>query len=437
MRSDVQRRFPIAPWALFTPLGRYLLLARLLLACADGSATTPNAPAAGTGGAATSGPARPQAGTAPGSRAGAGRMPLAGTGGESGSGGTGLIAPGVDAAVAMDAAVGADDGWTPSASSPLSDAQALTPDASWDCRMPQGLPPIEGAPLVFEATLTVGDVMHVGTTQYGDRTVLGIGGGAFSGPKIKGQVMDGALDWHLARPNGAVEIEGVAILRTDDGATIYLRNCGLAPNLDSDARIVPDSEAPASGAYAWLNTGTFVGKRVYDAATKTLTLSVYEAQPLAAGADTVTMPKKDAALPSQSWSCEAPAGAAGALVYTEQVGIGGSISIGESKYGSRNIIPITGGTFSGSKLNGDVIPGGADFQLTATGTSGLELDARYTLRTDDGELIVVRNCGAPSGTKLYFEALTTGNYAWLNTTDFTSSVGLAIGGVAISIYDVQ
>jgi hypothetical protein len=336
-----------------------------------------------------------------------------------------------DASSAQDAAQRSD------AAPASNDALTLIPDPSWDCRMPDGIPPPGGGALVFEANLQIGDVMDVGQTQYGRRLVIPIDSGSFSGPKIQGQFMQGGLDWQLTRPSGAIEVEAVAILTTSDGASIYLRNCGLAPDDSSTVRIVPDFEASSGGAYDWLNTGKFVGKRVLDMAKKTLTLSVYEAQPAPSGSASVTMPKKDPALPSQAWACEPPDGAAGALVYMEDVAIGGGISIGESKYGMRNIIPITGGSFSGQRLNGSVVPGGADFQLTPDGSADLQLDARYTLRTGDGELIAVRNCGVFSGTKLYFETRSDGPYAWLNGGHFTSSVSLALDGVAISIYEAQ
>ncbi len=54
--------------------------------------------------------------------------------------------------------------------------------------------------------------------------------------------------------------------------------------------------------------------------------------------------------------------------------------------GERRIIPIIGGRFEGQRLRGKILPGGADWQIvTADGTTLLE--ARYTLRTDDGALI--------------------------------------------------
>ena len=136
----------------------------------------------------------------------------------------------------------------------------------------------------------------------------------------------------------------------------------------------------------------------------------------------------------QGWDCRMPDGPVGATpVLQAAVNIGGSLAIGASKYGRRNIIPITGGTFSGD-AEGTVISGGADFQLTPSSGSGLQIEARYTLRTDDGELISVRNCGGSGGTRLQFETRAAGPYAYLNADGFTGTIGLRLGGVLISVF---
>jgi hypothetical protein len=57
------------------------------------------------------------------------------------------------------------------------------------------------------------------------------------------------------------------------------------------------------------------------------------------------------------------------------------VVMGLNSRGKRRIIPITGGTVSG-KLNGRVLPGGADFQLVVSETCA-DLDARYMLQLDD------------------------------------------------------
>lgn len=64
--------------------------------------------------------------------------------------------------------------------------------------------------------------------------------------------------------------------------------------------------------------------------------------------------------------------------------------VGETQRGRRRLIPITGGTVRGEGWSGKVLAGGADYQLILTPRL-TELDARYTLETDDGELIYVHN----------------------------------------------
>ena len=108
--------------------------------------------------------------------------------------------------------------------------------------------------------------------------------------------------------------------------------------------------------------------------------------------------------------------------------------VGPVLTGERRVIPITGGRFEGPKMRGEIIPGGADWQLVAADGTAL-LEARYTLRTEDGALIYVRNTGVRHGpaavlaaiargeqvdpSKYYFRAtpaFETGapKYAWLN-----------------------
>jgi Protein of unknown function (DUF3237) len=75
-----------------------------------------------------------------------------------------------------------------------------------------------------------------------------------------------------------------------------------------------------------------------------------------------------------------------------RVEVGPPLEIGAVAGGRRRIIPILGGTFAGPALRGTVLNAGADWQIVRD--DGLtELDARYTLRTDGGELIYIQNAG--------------------------------------------
>lgn len=65
--------------------------------------------------------------------------------------------------------------------------------------------------------------------------------------------------------------------------------------------------------------------------------------------------------------------------------------------GTRRVIPILGGTFTGPGLKGKILPGGADHQLLQP-DGFTQLEARYILQTDQGELIYVNNRGMRHGT---------------------------------------
>ena len=87
--------------------------------------------------------------------------------------------------------------------------------------------------------------------------------------------------------------------------------------------------------------------------------------------------------------------------------IGAALDVGISARGERRIIPITGGTFEGPELRGQVIPGGADWQVIRS-DGAAELEARYTLRCDSGGLIYVVNRGIRHGSAEVLRALREG-----------------------------
>ena len=60
--------------------------------------------------------------------------------------------------------------------------------------------------------------------------------------------------------------------------------------------------------------------------------------------------------------------------------------IGATPHGIRMIYPVLGGSVKGEKVNGEVLPFGADWILIRSDGVG-ELDVRATVRTDDGALI--------------------------------------------------
>ncbi len=72
--------------------------------------------------------------------------------------------------------------------------------------------------------------------------------------------------------------------------------------------------------------------------------------------------------------------------------VGQPLVVGEVPGGTRRIVQITGGTFEGPGIKGRIVPGGADWQIIhADGFS--DLDTRYTLETDKGQIVYVQNAG--------------------------------------------
>ena len=61
------------------------------------------------------------------------------------------------------------------------------------------------------------------------------------------------------------------------------------------------------------------------------------------------------------------------------VDVGEMLSMGQAPLGERRVVQILGGTFEGPQLRGQVLGGGADWQI-ARRDGVLDLDARYALR---------------------------------------------------------
>jgi hypothetical protein len=95
------------------------------------------------------------------------------------------------------------------------------------------------------------------------------------------------------------------------------------------------------------------------------------------------------------------------FIFSAIVTVDPPLDLGDVGKGGRRIVPIAGGEFSGPRMHGQVLPGGADWQvLRSDGTA--EVEARYTLRTDDGVLIDVRNHGLRHGPRDVIAALAAG-----------------------------
>lgn len=135
-----------------------------------------------------------------------------------------------------------------------------------------------------------------------------------------------------------------------------------------------------------------------------------------------------------------------------RVTLGETYSVGETQHGRRTVIPITGGTFEGPLLKGTILNGGADYQLANTALNRTELEAIYSIKTDDGVYIHVRNRGIICGGKdengnptFYFraapqfEAPAGSPYAWMNNALFVCAPEWSQGfqGIVLNVWKVK
>ena len=131
--------------------------------------------------------------------------------------------------------------------------------------------------------------------------------------------------------------------------------------------------------------------------------------------------------------------------------------LGDTPHGRRRVIAITGGSFRGEKLAGRVLAGGADWQLVR-GDGVAELDARYTLETEDRALIYVRNFGYRHGPAEVIQRLAAGEavdpalyymrttprfetgaerYRWLNRLICVATGARRASAVELEVFEVR
>lgn len=129
-------------------------------------------------------------------------------------------------------------------------------------------------------------------------------------------------------------------------------------------------------------------------------------------------------------------------VFDIKAEIGQAINGATCPHGVRVTIPITGGEVTG-KVNGKVIPGGADYQILNPGQQRSELQAIYTIMTNDSVAIHVCNEGinsfAPDDsyfmTSPKFECDINSPYNWLNNRIFVCRpVGFEQNAITLRVW---
>jgi hypothetical protein len=85
-----------------------------------------------------------------------------------------------------------------------------------------------------------------------------------------------------------------------------------------------------------------------------------------------------------------------APIFTIRAELANILDLGPAPFGHRRVVNILGGTVMGARLNGRVLPGGADWQILAA-DGAVDVHARYTIESDAGALIQVDSKGVRHG----------------------------------------
>ncbi|NWG26200.1 MAG: DUF3237 domain-containing protein [Pseudorhodoplanes sp.] len=80
---------------------------------------------------------------------------------------------------------------------------------------------------LFQVRAELADIIHVGTTPYGERRVINILGGRVEGPRLSGTILPGGADWQIVRADGAAHIEARYTVRADSGGDILVSSEGI------------------------------------------------------------------------------------------------------------------------------------------------------------------------------------------------------------------
>ncbi|KAL2132006.1 hypothetical protein VTI74DRAFT_4312 [Chaetomium olivicolor] len=143
---------------------------------------------------------------------------------------------------------------------------------------------------------------------------------------------------------------------------------------------------------------------------------------------------------SAASQAKTPAAPGLTYLYSLNCTLGPAIQVGEGPHGTRVVIPIVGGSFSGPKLAGKVLNLGADWGLVdRNGT--FSADTRYQLQTDDGAHIFIRTSGpAQSDGRLHLRMVfETGSakYYWLNNIVAMGILSSGSGYVLIDAWQLK
>lgn len=117
---------------------------------------------------------------------------------------------------------------------------------------------LELVPLA-RVTVAAGERHRVTGGPFGDRLVVAIGEGRWEGERLRGSVVGAGGDWAVPGPDGVTLLDVRQVLRTDDGATVFVTYTGRSDRARGTYTVAPTFET-GDDRYRWLNAVQAVGK---------------------------------------------------------------------------------------------------------------------------------------------------------------------------------
>jgi len=107
--------------------------------------------------------------------------------------------------------------------------------------------------------VTRGEVYRMGETPFGRRVVGAIAQGRWEGDRISGDIVGAGGDWAIPGPERVMLLEVRQLLRTDDGALVYIQYQGRADRERGTYTVAPTFQTDDE-RYGWLNLIQAIGQ---------------------------------------------------------------------------------------------------------------------------------------------------------------------------------
>lgn len=121
----------------------------------------------------------------------------------------------------------------------------------------------------------VGALVSLGAGPHGERRYVPLGGGTVDGPELVGTLVEGGVDWQIARADGTLDIAAHYVIRTHDGALVEVQSNGLRHGPPEVMQRLARGEAVPRDAYFFRTLVRFTtGAPAWDHLNRTMAIAV-------------------------------------------------------------------------------------------------------------------------------------------------------------------